>query len=33
MDELEGTDIDTELDLLVAERILLGLSSATGGTP
>ncbi len=32
MEELEGTDIDTELDLLVAERILLGLTSPTGGT-
>jgi N-acylneuraminate cytidylyltransferase len=32
MDELEGTDIDTELDLLVAERILRGLTSPAGGT-
>lgn len=31
MDEREGTDIDTELDLLVAERILLGLATPAGG--
>ncbi len=33
MDEVEGTDIDTELDLLVAERLLLGQVAPTpGGT-
>ncbi len=32
MDEVEGTDIDTELDLLVAERVLHGLAAPTGGS-
>ena len=33
MDEVEGTDIDTELDLLVAERLLLGLVAPAGEAP
>ena len=32
MDELEGTDVDTELDLLVAEQVLLGLAAPAAGS-
>ena len=32
MDELEGIDVDTELDLLVAEQVLLGLVAPAGGS-
>lgn len=32
MDEVEGTDVDTELDLLVAEQVLLGLVTPTTGS-
>lgn len=33
MDEVEGSDVDTELDLLVAEQILHSLAAPTGSTP
>ena len=33
MDEVEGSDVDTELDLLVAEQILRSLAAPAGSTP
>lgn len=33
MDEVEGSDVDTELDLLVAEQILRSLAAPAGNTP